>query len=135
MHAPDAYESDNTATTAKAYVGTPQTGHTFHEVGDVDWVVVYVPNAAQATFETYNIQGSDTILDLYAYNASTGAQGSLLATNDNKCTVVTDVNCRGSKIVRSVPAQSAFFVRVRNKAGYGPNPYEPTAPGYSLRIF
>ncbi|WP_224249675.1 hypothetical protein [Hyalangium gracile] len=134
---PDAYEADNTAQTAAAYLGTPQTGHTFHEVGDVDWVVVYVASAAQVTFETYDIGGSDTVMKLYAYNASTGGVGSLLATNDNKCAWgwPYDVNCLGSKIVRSVPAQSAFFVRIENKSTGSLNVYSPGPPSYSLRIF
>ncbi|WP_224370949.1 hypothetical protein [Hyalangium versicolor] len=134
---PDAYESDDTAQTAEGYLGTPQTGHTFHEATDVDWVLVYVASAKLVTFETYNIQAADTVMKLYAYNASTGGVGALLATQDNKCVFdwPYDMNCLGSKITYNAPAQSAFFVRIENKPAWAANVYSPGAPGYSLRIF
>lgn len=133
---PDAYESDNTSQAAKGYLGTPQTGHSFHQLGDVDWVVVYFAYAVQATFETYDLQGgADTILELYTYNTSTGAAGSLIASNDDRCTVWYDPSCLSSRIIRSVPAQSAFFLRVRNKNSEAYSAYNPYTPGYSLRIY
>lgn len=135
---PDSYEADNSSQTAQGYLGSPQTGHTFHDVGDADWVVVYVASAMQVTFETYNlVGGADPKMELYAYNASTGAAGSLLATNDNRCPFdwPYDMTCLNSRIVRSVPAQSAFFIRIQNMSVGSHNLYNQTAPGYSLRIF
>lgn len=133
---PDAYEDDNVSQSAQGYLGSPQTGHTFHDLGDEDWVVVYFPTAAQATFETYDLVGdADTVMSLYAYDASTSAPGSLLAESDDQCAVYYNPVCKASKILRSVPAQSAFFVRIRNQSSAGHNVYNSTAPGYSLKIY
>jgi hypothetical protein len=82
---PDAYEYDSQYTNASHYPGSPQTGHNFHEPGDVDWILVYFGYAMIATFETYNLSGSNTHLTVYSYNYATGQLGAPVGANDDVC--------------------------------------------------
>lgn len=72
----DAYESDNTISTAKGIVAGETQSHSIHTSGDVDWVKIRPIQTG-----TYQIQTSgdgDLKLDLYASNGTT-----LLATDDD----------------------------------------------------
>lgn len=131
---PDAYEYDNTAASFSSYTGTPQTGHNFHELGDEDWVAVYFGVAGAATFETYNLRGgADTYIEVYTYAA--GAPGTLVASNNDVCTIWYHQPCKASKVTVNVPADSGYYVRVRNLNDSAHNVYNQTAPGYDLRIY
>jgi len=130
---PDAYENDNDAAHATHYMGTPQTGKNFHELGDADWVLVYFGVAGQAKFETYDLRGADTYLQVYKY--SNGSAGTLVGANDNICSTWFDWRCRASKLTLNVPANSLYLVRVTNKNEAAHNEYNQEAPGYSLRIY
>lgn len=72
----DAYESDNTYSTAKGIIAGETQAHSIHAAGDVDWVKFRPIQTG-----TYQIQTSgdgDLKLDLYASNGTT-----LLATDDD----------------------------------------------------
>jgi hypothetical protein len=133
---PDAYEDDNASQSAAGYLGSPQTGHNFHDLGDEDWVVVYFASAGQAKFETYDLVGwADTHLEVYSYNFGTGSAGQLVASNNDVCGIWYHLPCKASKVTLNVQANSAYFVRVRNLADAAHNVYNETAPGYSLKIY
>ncbi|MCS6889911.1 MAG: bacillolysin, partial [Chloroflexus sp.] len=77
--APDAYEPDNTLSTARPIVvnGAAQT-HTFHTAGDQDWVFFAATSGYSYRIETLNLAScSDTVLELY------NSSGTLLAYNDD----------------------------------------------------
>jgi hypothetical protein len=132
---PDAYESDNLDSQASYYLGVPQTGRTFHELGDVDWVLVYFANAAQASFETYDLVGrADTSLQVYQADVTTGSLGALADSSSTTCTAVP-VSCTPAKVTLNVPADSAYFIRVENKNETSHNVYNQEDPGYSFRIY
>lgn len=74
---PDGYESDDSSGTATLLSGTQV--HNFHMVGDVDWVVFYIPaNTTYALRTAFLNLNVDTIIDLYSYSDL-----SLLASNDD----------------------------------------------------
>ncbi|PTL77262.1 hypothetical protein [Vitiosangium sp. GDMCC 1.1324] len=131
---PDAFESDNTAATASSYLGSPQLNHTFHELGDVDWVAVYFGVAGAAKFEAYNIKnGASVYLDVYTYN--NGSAGSYVAGAGHVCNDPFNAACRVARVTVNVPAGSAYYVRVRNLNDTAHNVYNQSAPGYDLRIY
>ncbi|WP_375756935.1 hypothetical protein [Corallococcus exercitus] len=131
---PDAYEDNNTAAQFTAYPGYPLTGFNFHEQGDVDWIAVYFGGAMTAKFEAYNVvNGADTYLEVYAY--SNGAPGALVASNDNICNVWYDPTCLASRVTLSVPANSAYYVRIRNLNDTAYNVYQQSPPRYDFRIY
>jgi len=133
---PDAYENDNLDPQASHYLGVPQTGHTFHEVGDVDWVLVYFANAMQASFETYDLVGrASTRLEVYQADVATGSPVVLPA--DSKTTTCTafPVSCTPAKVTLNVPADSAYFIRIDNTNDTSHNVYNQEDPGYSFRIY
>ncbi len=69
----DAYEADDTYTTAKTIIvnGAAQT-HNFHVAGDVDWAKVAVSAGSAYTITTSNLgASSDTVLALYDANGTT----------------------------------------------------------------
>jgi hypothetical protein len=131
---PDTYETDNTPAQAKNYLGSPQTGKNFHELGDEDWTLVYFGVAGVAKFETYNLtNNADTYLEVFKY--SNGTAGTPVGFKDNVCTTWNNSQCLASKVTLSVPAKSLYLVRVTNKNSYSHNEYNQVAPGYSLRIY
>ena len=131
---PDAYEDNNTAARFTAYPGSPLTGFSFHELGDVDWIAVYFGGAMTAKFETYNLQsGANTYLEVYAY--SNGTAGALVASNDDICSVPNNGACKASRVTLSVPANSAYYVRIRNMNSGAHNVYLQSPPKYDFRIY
>jgi hypothetical protein len=120
----DAYESNNTAATAKDYHSI-QT-HTFHTSDDVDWIKFTVP-AADVThgvpyhIETLNIGwGMDTCLHLYDVDGSTE-----LAYNDDGGVGLA------SRIVWTPSAAGTYYVKVRP---YSSNSTDYCDAYYDLRI-
>ncbi|MCY1032647.1 hypothetical protein OV207_14345 [Corallococcus sp. BB11-1] len=130
---PDAYEDNDTAAQFTAYPGSPLTGLNFHELGDVDWFAVYFGGAMTAKFETYIVQGADTFLEVYAH--SNGGPGALVASNNDICSVWYDLSCKASRVTLSVPANSAYYVRIRNLNDGAHNVYNQTPPRYNFRIY
>jgi hypothetical protein len=133
---PDAYEDDSQASLASYYLGVPQTGHTFHELGDVDWVLVYFANAAQATFETYDLVGqASPSLAVHPANVNTGLPDDMPAGSKSTTCTALPVWCTPAKVTLNVPADSAYFIRIDNQNKTSHNVYNQTAPGYSFRIY
>lgn len=132
---PDAYEYNDGYTSATHYLGSPQTGHTFHERGDTDWVLVYFGSAMTATFETYNLSGSNTYLQVYVYNYTTGQLGSQVGANDDVCGYWWSPSCWASRVVVSVPANSVYAARITNTSDGGRTVYDQNAPRYNFRIY
>lgn len=131
---PDAYENNNTASQFTAYPGHPLTGFNFHELGDVDWLAVYFGGAMTATFETYNVQsGANTYLEVFTY--VNGGPGALVAANDDVCSVWYNPACLASRVSLSVPANSAYFIRIRNLNDTAHNVYQQSPPTYDFRIY
>jgi len=78
--APDAYESDNAAGSAR-WIDTDGTAQTrnIHAEGDEDWVKFYAAAGVTYTLATSNTGGhADTVLDLYGKDGST-----LIDSNDD----------------------------------------------------
>ena len=133
---PDAYESNDSYTSPTSYLGSPQTGHNFHDPGDEDWILVYFGSAMTATFETdNNVNGANTYLEVYSYNYATGQLGAPAGANDDKCGFWWSSTCWGSRVVASVPANSVYAIRVSNTTDDGRSVYDQNAPGYSFRIY
>ena len=132
---PDAYEYDDVHTNASSYVGSPQTGHNFHDRGEVDWILVYFANSVTATFETYNLSASDTYLEVYSYNYATRQLGARVGFNDNVCGTWWAPSCLASRVVLSVPGNSVYAIKVRNLNEDGRSVYDQNAPSYSFRIY
>lgn len=71
----DAYESDNTYSTAKGIIAGETQAHSIHAAGDVDWVKFRPIQSG-----TYQIQTSgDADMKLYLYSAS----GTLITSDDD----------------------------------------------------
>jgi hypothetical protein len=132
---PDAYEYDDYHSYASHYPGSPQTGHNFHERGDVDWILVYFGYAMTATFETYNLSGSNTYLVVYSYNYATGQLGAQVGANDDMCGFWWSPSCWASRVMLSVPANSVYAIQVSNTNDGGRSVYDQNAPSYDFRIY
>jgi len=136
---PDAYEgssNDNDVSRATSYLSSPQTGHNFDKLEDVDWIRVSFGSARTATFETYNISNfANTYIKVYVYNPVTKQTGALVGQNDDLCGFWWEPSCWASRVVISVPANSAYAIRVHNTADAGRSIYDPQAPGYAFRIY
>jgi hypothetical protein len=103
---PDAYESDNTYTSAKVITtdGISQT-HTIHTEGDQDWVKFTATAGVNYVLMTANTGGhADTVLYLYDTNGST-----LIGSND-------DYPGMGwaSRLDWQVPASGTYYVMVNH---------------------
>jgi hypothetical protein len=70
--ATDVYEDDNVASRAATIAtnGTVQN-RSFHTGGDVDWVRFTLPQSRTVTIETDGIAGGDTVMELFAGDATT----------------------------------------------------------------
>jgi hypothetical protein len=107
---PDAFETDNTFTTAKSIAvnGTTQT-HNFHLAGDEDWVKFTITTGKVYTITTSNLGASnDTYMYLYDTNGTT-----ILAQDDDSGPGL------GSQIVWTAPSNGTYYVRVRHLINVG----------------
>lgn len=117
LSAPDIYETDNTAATARAIGPTEQqSGRTLHTGTDVDWVAFDIPALSNVILETSGPRG-DTLLDLYGPNSST----TRIATDDDSG------EGQFSRISTSLNP-GRYFARVSE---YGQN---DTIADYALRL-
>ncbi|WP_322495786.1 M4 family metallopeptidase [Chloroflexus sp.] len=117
---PDAYEPDNTLSTAKPItIGGAAQRHNFHVAGDQDWVRFSATTGSTYVVETLNLgAASDTVLELY------DGSGNRLAYNDDYG------GTYASRIQWYTPSAANLFVKVRHysSAAYG------AATVYDLRV-
>jgi hypothetical protein len=128
---PDLYEVDDTWQQWKAY-GAPQA-HNFHRASDQDWVAVYFGGAGKVRVRTHNLSwGADTKLEVYKY--ITNGIGPMVGTHDDIGGWEYDPNKKASRLDITVPADSAYLVRILNKtpASYFDTQYD--FPMYTLSI-
>ncbi|MEF3274860.1 MAG: M4 family metallopeptidase [Chloroflexus sp.] len=121
----DAYEPDNTATTARTItpgtLDTPNvTRHNFHVAGDLDWVRFATIAGNVYRFETANLEDrSDTVITLMAPNGT-----SVLAEDDDSGEGLA------SRLIWYAPTSDTYYIRVRHyNSGVG-----GARTGYDLRI-
>jgi hypothetical protein len=110
VNCPDAFETDNTFTTAKSIPvnGTTQA-HNFHLAGDEDWVKFTTTAGKVYTIITSNLGASnDTYMYLYDTNGTT-----ILAQDDDSGPGL------GSQIVWTAPSNGTYYVRVRHLINSG----------------
>ncbi len=140
---PDAYEDNDIHNRASNYMGSPQTGHNFHDRGDNDWILVYFGQAMTATFVTENLaDGANTSVEVYAYDynpypAPYGSSqlGALVGANDDVCGYWYWPQCQASQVVVSVPANSIYAIRITNTNDGARKIYDQQAPSYDFRIY
>lgn len=133
---PDNFETDDTLAAASHYLGSTQAGRNFHAYGNEDWILVYFATAGTHTFETLNLTyQANTQLDVYRINAATGQIQFYAGGNDDVCGNTLNPQCKASRVVLSVPANSVYAARVRELSPVSDyNDYVP-ANGYDFRIF
>lgn len=108
----DAYESDNTYTTAKTITvnGAVQT-HNFHVAGDVDWAKFAVTAGSAYTITTSNLGTSnDTVLYLYDTDGTTE-----LASN-NDCSPGNPASCINNY---TATITGTYYISVSHSAAQG----------------
>lgn len=133
---PDAYEGDNTHTTASSYPGTPQLNHSFHRQNDVDWVLVATPVNQVMTVETYNLRNAPTMrVEVYAYNYATRTLGALLgSTQSTVCSLLLPA-CQMYRVTVNVVAGGVYAVKITDKRNQpAGDDYLPT-PKYDLKMY
>lgn len=139
---PDAFEDNDIHNRATNYLGAPQIGHTFHDRGDIDWILVYFGQAMTATFETYNLAGgANTSVEVYAYDFNpyplpygSSQLGALVGANDDVCWSWYLPQCQASQVVVSVPADSIYAIRINNTNDASRRIYSQEAPSYDFWI-
>jgi hypothetical protein len=142
FEAHDVYENDDIHNRTTNYMGVPQIGHTFHDRGDVDWILVYFGQAMTATFETYDLAGgANTSVEVYAYNFNpyplpygSSQLGALVGANDDVCGYWYLPQCQASRVVVSVPANSIYAIRINNTSDASRRIYSQEAPSYDFWI-
>jgi len=108
--APDSFESDNDATTARPVTvdGAAQT-HTFCPAGDQDWVKFNATHGTRYTIETSNLgRESDTFIVLYRTNGGDLGQMTAIAWDDDGGSGL------GSRIVWDCPSDGTYYVKIRH---------------------
>jgi hypothetical protein len=127
----DLFEVDDTWQQWKAY-GEPQV-HNFHHAGDNDWVAVYFGGAGTARFRTHDLAwNTDTKLEVYKYTAN--GKGALVGTHDDIGGSPYLPESKASRLDMSVPANSAYLVRVINKTPAWFYEQSSSFPTYTLSI-
>lgn len=127
----DLFEVDDTWQQWKAY-GEPQV-HNFHHAADNDWVAVYFGGAGTARFRTHDLASStDTKLEVYRYTAN--GKGALVGTHDDIGGSPYLPESKASRLDMSVPANSAYLVRVINKTPAWFYEVSVSLPTYTLSI-
>lgn len=100
----DAFEPDNSFTSAKSISLGAAQAHTFHTVGDEDWVKFSMTAGGSYTIVTSNLgPTNDTYLYLYDRNGTT-----ILAQNDD-----VGPGQLNSQIVWTANTSGLYYVRVR----------------------
>ncbi|AKF86704.1 hypothetical protein MFUL124B02_31405 [Myxococcus fulvus 124B02] len=132
---PDAYESDNSHTSASSYVGTPQLGHTFHRAGDADWVLGATNIHQLMTVEVYNLRNTGPLrVDVYAYDYPTRSLGALLtSTTTTVCSDFTPTCWLFRTSVNVAPGVYAVKVTDTRNTSAGSD-WRPT-PTYDLKMY
>ncbi|MFY1831992.1 hypothetical protein ACN47A_39125 [Myxococcus fulvus] len=136
---PDAFENDDTHLTASAY-GAPQLKHTFHRVGDVDWILVYTPVAQVMTVQAYNVGSYQGLrVELYAYDYNNRTLGARLSSGQGPSCDPVYPQCRNVTITGNVAAQGAYVVKVTDLRTLPQGDYDTLTPGneprYDLRMY
>lgn len=104
----DSFEPDNTPLQATTITtdGVPQH-HTFHELGDQDWMVYEAVAGTQYTITTFNlVLDTDTVLRLYAPDGTT-----LIDANDD---YANSPEPFASRIVWTAYASDNYFLMVKD---------------------
>ncbi|MBJ6764523.1 hypothetical protein JGU66_27445 [Myxococcaceae bacterium JPH2] len=132
----DAYENDNTHTTASSYPGSPQLNHSFHRQGDIDWVIVFVPATQVLTVDTYNLRnGALMKVDIYAYNYATRTLGALLGSTQNRVCSSSIPACQMYRVTANAQANSVYAIKVTDLRGLpAGSDWTPTAK-YDLKMY
>ncbi|MBZ4395033.1 MULTISPECIES: hypothetical protein [unclassified Myxococcus] len=132
---PDAYESDNSHTTASSYVGTPQLGHTFHKAQDADWVLGATSLHQLLTVEVYNLRNTGELrVDVHAYDFATRTLGALLASTQTLVCSDLTPSCRMFRTSVNV-APGVYAVKVTDtRTVPAGSDWRPT-PTYDLKMY
>lgn len=132
---PDAYESDNSHTTASSYVGTPQLGHTFHKAQDADWVLGATSLHQLLTVEVYNPRNTGELrVDVHAYDFATRTLGALLASTQTLVCSDLTPSCRMFRASVNV-APGVYAVKVTDtRTVPAGSDWRPT-PTYDLKMY
>jgi hypothetical protein len=108
----DVFESDNTTVTAvPAAPNFPVRHHTTYPKGDPDWMILNVTQGGDYVFETLNLWGADTKLDLFMSNGTT-----LLASNDDIVPPPTTPDSLESRIRWTASYSGVAYLRCTRKA-------------------
>lgn len=127
---PDQYESDDTWPNYSAYTG-PQR-HNFDNVSDSDWVGVHISQAGRVRFETTGLtHGTDTRLEVYAWN---GSRGALLGSHDDVGGWYFDPNSKRSIVELDVPGDASYLIRVFNDSNASVFTESHSLPTYTLKL-
>jgi Bacterial pre-peptidase C-terminal domain len=118
----DAFEPDNTAAAAKAFVIGSTQLHSFCSGADQDWMGVSLTAGTAITFETLNLaSGNDTVLYLYAANGSTQ-----LAVDDDGGAATN--GALSSRLTYTAPTNGTYLLKAVRYGGGSP------AGRYDVRI-
>lgn len=138
---PDAFESDDTHETASSYLGTPQLGHTFHLVGDVDWILVATPANQVMTVDAYNLRpntfGSFPMIriEIYKYNYANRSLGAQIGSTESPICNDLVPSCWVIRAKANVTAGSVYAVKVIDRRTGPLNDYDLSGPSYDLKMY
>jgi hypothetical protein len=133
---PDAFESDNTHQTASSYLGTPQIHHTFHLLGDVDWIAVATPVNQVMTVDAYNLGNNATIrIEIYNYDYPNRRLGTLIGSTQKLICNLTHPACFVYRATANVTAGSVYMVKVIDRRTGPLGDYDLYAPYFDLRMY
>jgi hypothetical protein len=138
---PDGFESDDTHQTASSYLGTPQLKHTFHRLGDVDWILVATPANQVMTVDAYNLVAStlgnfpQIRIEIYNYNYANRSLGTLIGSTQSLiCNNITPA-CFVFRATANVTAGSVYAVKVIDRRTGPLNNYDVAGPSYDLKMY
>jgi hypothetical protein len=138
---PDGFESDDTHQTASSYLGTPQLDHTFHSVGDVDWILVATPVNQVMTVDAYNLRAStlgnspQIRIEIYNYNYANRSLGTLIGSTQSLICNYFSASCYVYRATANVTAGSVYAVKVIDRRTGPLNDYDLAGPSYDLEMY
>jgi len=138
---PDAFEGDDSHEIASSYLGTPQLNHTFHRVGDVDWILVATPANQVMTVDAYNLRPSTLgnfpmiRIEIYKYDYAAHTLGALIGSTQS--TICNDLipSCWVLRATANVTAGSVYAVKVIDRRAGPLNDYDLSGPSFDLKMY
>ena len=131
LEPPDDYEEDDAWQSYSGYSG-PQE-HNFHQVGDVDWVAVYIAEPGTVRFRTKGLSwNADTKLKVFAFDDL--VKGALLGSNDDVGGWYFDPDKNSSRVDLEVGPNSLFLMKIKNMSPLSVFTTDHTLPRYTLEL-